>query len=344
MEQLHQYFGSLQAAWDADERQLKQAGLDRDTLSSVLRYRVSLDVWREAEQLARRGIDWLTPLDGDYPELLRSLPDAPPVLYVRGVLTPADMKALAVVGTRSATRYGREAAHKLTQELARQGVTIISGLAHGIDAAAHRGALAGGGRTLAVLGSGVDVLYPTDHGELAAAVVERGALVSEFPLGTRPERGNFPRRNRLISGMALGVLIVEAPRGSGALITAAMAAEQGREVFAVPGSIFAGESWGANRLIQDGAKLVMGVDDILEELDLAYAHTETRQTAERVAPASDAEASILRLLDIQQAIHVDELVRQSGLPTPTVISTLTILELKGLAQTVGAMHYCLTYE
>jgi DNA processing protein len=219
-------------------------------------------------------------------------------------------------------------------------VTIVSGLAYGIDAAAHRAAVEAGGRTLAVMGTGVDVIYPSDHRRLADDVMAHGALVGEFPAGTRPDRLNFPRRNRLISGLSLGVLVVEAPERSGALITASMAAEQGRDVFAVPGSIFSAASVGAHRLIQDGAKLVMTAADVLDELSLAHDAVETRERAERLAPADEIEAVLLARLSPEPA-HIDDLVRLSGLPVALVSSTLTILELKGLARNVGPMQYSL---
>src|SRR5690606_4525989 len=225
-------------------------------------------------------------------------------------------------------------------QLVAQGFTVVSGLAHGIDAVAHQTALDSGGRTIAVLGTGIDVIYPADHRALAGRIVESGALVSEFPLGTRPDRRNFPRRNRLISGMSLGVLIAEAPEKSGALITANIAADQGREVFAVPGSIFSPASAGTNRLIQEGAKLVSSVSDVLEELQIAYQAVETRVTTERIAPADGNEALIIQCIGVDP-VHIDDVVRRSGLPAATVSGALTLLELKGLVRNVGPMMYAL---
>ncbi len=341
--QLVRAFGNLASAWQASEGQLRSAGFDGVVLGNILEARTKLKLEAESERVERAGARLLILTDDDYPSLLKTLADAPPVLYIRGTLRAADQRALGIVGTRKATTYGRDVAADMAQQLARHEITVVSGLAHGIDAAAHRGALDGGGRTLAVMGCGVDVTYPSDHRALAGHVMEHGALISEFPMGTRPESRNFPRRNRLISGLSLGVLVVEAPERSGALITAETAAEQGRDVFAVPGSIYNAMSAGTNRLIQDGAKLVSTIDDILDELNIAHQAVENRQTAERIAPAGGTETEILQHLGVEPT-HIDDLVRSCGLPVSVVSSTLTILELKGLARSVGPMQYCLTHQ
>lgn len=338
---LYEAFGDLQRAWSAPEQSLRQAGLAEQPTRNLIQQRRSVDLDAALEKVHRGKARLITYADDSYPALLRELDDGPAVLYIRGTLLPEDHLALAIVGTRKATRYGQDAAYHLAKRLARQGITIISGLAHGIDAAAHRGALDGGGRTLAVMGCGVDVLYPQDHGELAVRIAESGALISEFPMGTQPIARNFPRRNRVLSGLALGVLVAEAPENSGALITAGLAAEQGREVFAVPGNIFNPAGCGSNRLIQDGAKLVMDVEDILSELDIAHTNTQTRIETRRVVPTDDRERHLLDCLE-PEPIHIDDLVRISGMTAADVSSTLTILELKGLAQMVGHMQYSLT--
>lgn len=335
--------GSLEAAWEADAGFLREIGLEEAPTNNLVRLRARLNLDQELARVARIGARLLTPDDEAYPALLRQVPDAPIVLYVRGALLPQDAMALAIVGTRKATTYGRDVAAHLARQLARSGVTIVSGLAHGIDAAAHRGALEGGGRTIAVLGCGIDQIYPRDHSELAREIVERGALVSEFAIGTRPDARNFPRRNRIISGLSLGVLVAEAPDQSGALITASVAAEQGREVFAVPGSIFNPMSAGANHLIQDGAKLVTKVDDVLDELNIVQHNVETKTAAERIAPASEIEAQLLQYLSLEP-VHIDDLARLCGLPITAVSSTLTLLELKGLARNVGHMQYSLLVD
>lgn len=336
------HFDDLSIAWQATNLQLQQAGLESQPRANLLHLRESLDLDAELDRVRQAGASLLTLADPEYPALLKTLPDPPLILYVRGSLLPIDDKALSVVGTRKATHYGLETAYKLAGALAKQGVTVISGLAHGIDTAAHRGALMAEGRTFAVLGCGIDQIYPADNRDLADAIIESGALISEFPLGTPPEARNFPRRNRVISGMALGVLVVEAPEGSGALITADMAAEQGREVFAVPGNIFSPVSHGPNRLIQEGAKLVMSVTDILNELNIAYTRAEARTIAETAVPTNEVEAQVVNCLSADP-LHVDDVARACGLPIAEVTSTLTILELKGLARNVGPMQYCLVH-
>ncbi len=335
---LAQAFGDLHSAWKADENRLRAAGLDSETAASVCRTRAQVDLDGEMAKIERVGASLLTPEDANYPSLLKNLPDPPLALYLRGTLTPQDDLALAVVGTRKATNYGRDAAAFFSRQLAQQGVTIVSGLAHGIDSAAHRSALDAGGRTIAVLGCGIDRVYPPDHGELARQIAQQGALISEFPVGSKPEAKHFPRRNRIISGLSLGVLVIEAPEKSGAMITATQAAEQGRDVFAVPGAIFSAASGGTNRLIQDGAKLVITVDDILDELNIAHRNVEARVLTRQIAPIGKDEPALLRFLS-NQPLPVDELVRQSGLPTAEVLSTLTLLELQGYVEDDGRGGY-----
>ena len=337
---LREHFNSLEEAWGADEEALKRAGLDRRTVANLLGARRILNLDALQRALDSLGATALTLEDPDYPTVLKELPDAPPVLYVKGSLTDRDHWAVAIVGTRKASAYGRDMAYQLAGELARAGITIVSGLAVGIDAAAHRGALDAGGRTIAVLPCGIDVVYPPEHGKLARAVANQGALVTEFPPGTPAEAKNFPPRNRIISGLSLGVVVVEAPLKSGALLTADAAAEQGREVFAVPGQTVSAASKGSNRLIQDGAKLVMGVDDILAELNLTRESSQVCADVQQVAPGSDEERIIARHLS-DQPLHIDELCRLSGLPIATVSSTLTLMELKGIVRQVGNMQYTL---
>jgi DNA processing protein len=263
------------------------------------------------------------------------------VLYVKGTITEEDAWALAVVGTRRTSVYGREAARRLTAALARSGVTIVSGLARGIDGEAHQAALKAGGRTIAVLGCGIDQVYPPEHRRLAQQVVAQGALVSGYPLGTKPEGRNFPPRNRIISGLSLGALIVEAGVRSGALITADYAAEQGRDVFAVPGSIYTRGSAGTNALIRDGAKVVLGPEDILEELNLTMVAEQIE--ARQVLPADETEAALLAHLSAEPT-HVDDLRQQMGLPIAQVTSTLALMELKGMVRQVGGMKYVVARE
>lgn len=334
------HFGDLKTAWTASQSALHAASLDRQATQKFLQSRAKINLETELARVAQIDSWLLTLGDEHYPPLLREIDGAPMVLYVRGTLIPEDMNAIAIVGTRKATRYGIDAAYDLAKQLASNGITIISGLAHGIDTAAHQGALDAGGRTIAVLGCGLNQVYPPDNRDLALKIIQQGAVMSEFSIGTPPDKRNFPRRNRVISGLALGVLVIEAPLRSGALITANTAGEQGREVFALPGNIYNQNSWGPNQLIQDGAKLVMRAEDILDELNIAYSNVQTRTHTEKIAPANDIEAQILQVLTADP-IHVDDLARQCGLPIATVSGTLTILELKGLARNVGPMQYCL---
>jgi DNA processing protein len=331
--------GSIEAAWKAPIQQLKQAGLDRRSQISLLEARRVIDPEAELARVAEAGCHVLTWDDGEYPQNLRQIPNPTPLLYVRGELTPEDESAVAIVGTRQASAYGREVAHTLATELARSRVTIVSGLALGIDAIAHQAALDAGGRTIAVLGSGVDNLYPMRNRNLALAMMASGAVVSEYPLGTKPEASNFPPRNRIISGLSLVVIVVEAGQRSGALITATFAAEQGREVFAVPGSILHPTSAGCNRLIQDGATPLLSVDDVLEQIQVERATTQ-RQVRATLPPEPEEEA-LLRQLSPDPR-HVDEIVRDSSMPAAQVSSLLTVMELKGLVRQVGNMRYVRT--
>lgn len=340
IQQLLSFFGSLEAAWSASSVHWQEAGLSSALVQNLEQHRRRLVLQAEWDKLARVGAHLLCLADENYPRLLKKIHNPPAVLYVRGAWTVVDELALSIVGTRKATRYGRDVSFQLARDLAQQGVTIISGLAQGIDASAHEGALAGQGRTVAVLGCGIERIYPHEHVDLAQRILQQGALISEFPIGTPPSALNFPRRNRILSGLALGVLIAEAPEKSGALITAELALEQGREVFAVPHSLFNVMGKGTNRLIQDGAQLVTGVEDILDSLNVAHGHLQTQTSAERISPTTPDEAAVLAHLS-SEPVHIDEIIRLSGMTTERVVAILTLLELKGLAQMVGHMQYCL---
>jgi len=333
---LLEHCGSAEAAWRAPLHTLQQVGLDRRSIENLVKARQQLDLELELRRVRQAGVKVITWLDADYPANLKELENTPPLLYVRGELEDADIWAIAIVGTRRASVYGREVARTIAQDLADAGVTIVSGLALGIDTIAHKVAVEAGKRTIAVLGSGVDQIYPGDNRSLAARIAANGAVISEYPLGTRPEAGNFPPRNRVISGLSKGVVIVEAPRRSGALITARFAAEQGRDVFAVPGNILNPGSAGCNELIQQGAAPLLSAQDVLTQLD--FEHLISRQHAQRLVPADPEEARILEYLT-QEPRHVDDIVRQAALPPPQVASLLTLLELKGYVRQVGAMSY-----
>jgi len=335
------YFGDIQTAWEAPAAALREVGLDRRSLSNLLSCRQQLDLDVVLARVAEAGAQALTWDSPDYPSLLLQIPDPPPVLFVRGTLTPADEWAVALVGTRKATPYGREVARQLASDLARNNVTVISGLARGIDGVAHRAALDAGGRTIAILGSGVDHIYPAEHRKLAAEIIENGAVISDYPLGTRPEASNFPPRNRIISGMSLGVVVVEAGLTSGALITADFAADQGREVFAVPGNILRDTSAGANRLLRDGAAIVTEVRDVLETLQLDQ--LAEKQVARELLPDNPTEAALLEQLGVEPC-HVDELARAAALPIEQVSSALVMMELKGMVRQVGALQYMVARE
>ncbi len=335
------HFGDLETAWRADTRQLRAAGLDRRSLENLLATRRKLDLAREMARIEKAGARVLTWDDPGYPPQLRNIHSPPPVLYVKGEIRPEDEWAVAVVGTRRATVYGKEATRVIARDLTRNKVTVVSGLARGIDAQAHRSAIEAGGRTIAVLGCGIDRVYPPEHRKLAQAITERGALVTEYPLGTPPESSNFPPRNRIISGLSLGVVIVEAGVKSGALITADFAAEQGRDVFAVPGNIFNRSSRGTNQLIHDGAKPVLSVEDILEELNLSMISQQAEVRA--MVPENETESVLLQYISAEP-VHVDEIGRQSGLPIAAVSSTLALMELKGMVRQVGGMNYVLARE
>jgi DNA processing protein len=260
------------------------------------------------------------------------------VLYFRGELLPTDDRSVAIVGTRRATPYGRQAAERIAAELAQAGVTVVSGLARGVDGAAHRAALEAGGRTIAVLGSGPDVIYPAEHRRLAEQISESGAILSELPLGSKPDAQNFPARNRIVSGMTLGTLIIEAPLRSGALITATFAADQGREVFVVPGSIFAQTAEGTNALLRDGARLVRDGADILEDLGLGGATISVQMQSQ--LSLDENERRLLATLG-KEVRHIDELAEAADLPTGAVSALMLTMELKGLVRNHGAQYYVL---
>lgn len=335
------YFRNLKDAWLAPPSELKEAGLDSRTIENILSFRPRISLDKEMEKLERFKVKVLTYKDDAYPPRLKEIYDFPPVLYIRGEILPQDEWAIAVVGSRKATVYGRQSTEEIVSDLARQKITIISGLAKGIDAIAHKSALSAGGRTIAVFASGLDIVYPAEHAKLAREIMEQGALISDYPLGTPPKAEHFPRRNRIMSGMSLGVLVVEAGEESGALITARLALEQNREVFAIPGSIFSPLSRGTNKLIQEGAKLVLSYEDILEELNLTM--TAKQIEMKEIPTLSPEEERILRYLSAEPQ-HIDEICRALGLPIFTVSSTLSIMELKGLVRQIGGMNYILAKE
>jgi len=325
-------FGSAVAAWGAPSERLRQVpGIGPVTAAAMRTFPWIARLREEQARVAEAGLAVRVWGDPDYPVRLGEIASAPPVLYVRGALQAADETAIAIVGARHATAYGEAMAGELAHELSRRGLTIVSGLARGIDAAAHRGAVEAGGRTLAVLGSGLDRIYPPEHQGLAEAVATSGALLTEFPLGTAPLRPHFPRRNRIISGLSLGVVVVEAGVASGALITAHHALEQGREVYAVPGRVHARYSEGCHRLIKAGAKLVEGWEDVLSELlpSLRGRHAAPKPPGPSPPALSADEARIQEALR-GGPVHIDVLIVGSGLGGGRTASVLVGLEMKGI--------------
>ncbi len=296
---------------------------------------------REQRELAGRvAARLLLAGDADYPPQLKAIPSPPQFLLARGEVRGEDALALAIIGSRHATRYGLEVAERLAFELAARGVTIVSGFARGIDTAAHRGALAAGGRTIAVFGCGVDVLYPAENRKLAARVLEQGALLSQFPMGTAALPGHFPLRNRTIAGLALGTLVVEAAERSGALITAGHAGELGREVFAVPGPVTSEVSRGVNRLLQDGAKLVQGWEDVVAELPDVWRRC-LKEPADAGGAGPAAEGDEARILAVVGAepVHIDRVIEGSGVSSGRTAAVLLSLELKGWVRQLAGQRY-----
>lgn len=325
------HFHTAQNIWQATYRQLKDLdGLGDKFIEEFVEKRDSLKLEAILENLAKKNIKTTTVLDEDYPANLRLIYDPPPVLFYQGQWDHNDSQAFAIVGSRRATVYGRKVAEQFSSELAKNGFVIVSGLARGIDSAAHQGCLTAGGRTIAVLGSGSDVIYPRENIKLAEQIKENGIIVTEYPPGTPPWKGNFPARNRIIAGLSLGVLIVEAAVKSGALITADFALESGREVFAIPGPITSPNSKGTNNLIKQGAKLVDQVGDILEEFSI---------------PEEDAvsfeQPNLFKMTPDEQAIYdclsweplrIEELIEKTGWTASKVQTVLTFLELNGLIE------------
>jgi DNA processing protein len=335
------HFADPTAALSARPAELKNVpGLDKDAIEGLLGF----SEWAEAEAEIRRareaGVRIVPFIDPCYPARLRAIADPPPLLYIKGEISAVDEKAVAIVGSRSASDYGRKVARNICRGLASLGFTVVSGMARGIDGTAHESALDGGGRTIAVLGSGVDRIYPPEHEGLSERIARRGAVISELPLGARPVAFNFPARNRLISGLCLGVVVVEATEKSGSLITAAHALEQNREIFAVPGEVGSSRSRGAHRLIRQGAKLVENADDIIEEIAPQLARPEGASRRQRVLPqnCSDDTRKIFGLLQ-ERILQIDEVIETSGLSSAQVSQILLELELQGFLRQLPGKRY-----
>jgi len=341
-------FGEPQAILSASRGELMRVdGVGEEVARCITSWRESIDLDAELARIEKSGVRVVMRDDAEYPKNLREIYDPPLVLYVKGALRENERMAIAIVGSRRTTLYGQEMSRKLAYQLARLGVTVVSGLARGIDTAAHKGALQAKGRTVAVIGCGIDVVYPPENKKLADEIVEKGgAVVTEFPFGVKPDRQNFPMRNRIISGWSLGVVVVEANLKSGALITAAQAAEQGRQVFAVPGRADSILSRGTNRLIKDGAKLTEDVEDVLTEFE--YLLPRKPESAEAAEPRnggteaalklSETEAKVMALIG-QEEIAIDEIIRGSGLTSAAVSATLLGLEMKRIVRQLPGKLY-----
>ena len=333
-------FETAEAIFSASEAELQSVpGIGPKLSTEIIRARTEADPAAELRLCRERGIAVVARDTPQYPRWLAEIPDPPTVMYVQGTIKPQDAVAVAIVGSRHATSYGVQTAQRLAEGLARAGVTVVSGLARGIDAAAHRGALEAGGRTFAVLGSGLGKIYPPEHKDLALEVVQSGALISESGIMTEPIAGAFPQRNRIIAGLSLGVVVVEAAFRSGALITARHAYEQNRDVFAVPGRIDSNLSHGCHQLLRDGAKLVESVDDILEELGpLPEAAQQpsgppVHKPAELLLNAN--EKLVLQAIGENRVTTVDELIACSGLAVAQVLTTISVLEMRRLVTRVS---------
>jgi DNA processing protein len=335
------HFGNLETAWNSPPEALISAGLPGRVVENFIVIRKQINLETIMEKANSLGVSILTWEDDTYPRRLKEIAQPPPVLFVRGSINVEDDWAVSVVGTRRVTPYGRQVAMEIARFLAQNGVTVVSGLARGVDAIAHQSALQAGGRTIAILGSGVDVIYPPEHRKLADEIIRQGAVISDYALGTQPDSSNFPPRNRIIAGLSLATIVVEAGETSGALITAEFAAEQGRDVFAVPGSILAPQSEGTNKLIGDGARPLVRMTEILEALKLEQ--IPEKQANRKSISTSLEEKKLLEHLGHEPS-HIDEICQLSGLPIQTVSATLTMMELKGLVTQVGGMNYVAARE
>ena len=337
------HFGSLAGVFSTTVHNLSAIpGISKKSAAAIVSFKDWDKILRQMDALDKMGSSVVTCLDELYPHNLLNIYDRPAFFYVLGRLDNEDVP-LAIVGSRNASTYGRYTTDRISRELALRGITIVSGMARGIDSCAHRGALAAKGRTIAVLGSGLDVIYPPENKKLFDAISSNGAVISEFPLGTQPLSYNFPARNRIISGLSYGVVVVEAGEKSGSLITAKLAMEQGREVFAIPGAIDSASSRGTNSLIKQGAKLVENIDDILEDIlpqleqspaqptrhkqEILFAGSISTNAEQKVDSLSPTEQTILKQL-LQEKMHADDIIAGTGLPVADVLSALITLELK----------------
>lgn len=335
---LYTYFKSLEYAWKASEKELEQANLEKEVVERIYDLRKKISPEKKWEKIEKEKIKIVTIKDKFFPKLLKEIYSPPPLLYYKGEFEKTDEFSVAVVGTRKISSYGKQVTQDIVEGLAKNKITVISGLAQGVDTIAHKSSLENNGRTIAVLGSGLDQqsIFPRANYALAREISESGVLVSEYPIDFPALRQNFPTRNRIISGLALGVVVIEAPEQSGALITANLALEQNRQVFAVPGSIYSKNSQGTNELIKMGAKAVSSAKDILEDLNLALSiqYVENKQ----IIAETKEEAIILEHLS-KEPVHVNQIIKSSKLSSSLVLSTLTLMEMKGKIKNLGGTNY-----
>lgn len=340
LNKLRTYFGSFESAWQAGSADFIAAGLNEEVAMRVIEKRRLIDPEEELRKLAKENVSIVLRGSDDYPKLLTEISNPPALLYVRGNTEFAGHEfSLAVVGTRKVSGYGKQVAPHLVRELAVRGINIVSGLALGIDELSHQATIDAGGTTVAVLGCGIDggSIYPSKNRILAEHIVANGGtLISELPLGSLPLKMHFPYRNRIIAGMTLGTLVVEADIKSGSLITAQAALEYNRQVFAVPGSIYSQMSQGTHKLIKEGAKMVTTIDDILEELNITS--TAPILQVRKTLPASPKEELVLKYLS-GEPVHINTIIKETGLTSQEISATLTMLEIKGLAKNLGGMIY-----
>lgn len=333
---LENYFPSLEEAWGAGILELKQSGIEEKIAEKILEQRKNIDIEQEWEKIEKENIRVIIKEDKLYPERLKEISSAPAVLYLKGEIIPDDF-FIAVVGSRKVSEYGRRVTEDFSRDLAAFGATIVSGMAFGVDFIAQRECVKLQKRTVAVLGNGLDEksIYPASNRAIAKEIANCGCLVSEYPLGTPPLRQNFPARNRIISGISRGVLIVEASESSGSLITAKFALEQNREIFAIPGNIYSKNSEGTNNLIKMGARLVTNAKEILEEFNINISESKTAE----IIPENSEEALILQNLQKDEATHIDILSKNTQIKTAPLSSILTLMEIKGSVKNIGGMRY-----
>jgi len=317
---------------------LEIPGIGKKISEKIITYKAKIEPYREIEKATKQGVNIVTLFDKDYPEQLKQIYDPPPVLYIKGQKSILNNKAIAIVGSRKASTYGRRVAVNFAKELALMDINVVSGMARGIDSFAHKGAIEAGGPTTAIFGCGIDIVYPPENVTLMQKIVECGCVISSFPLGTAPLSANFPARNRIISGLSLGTLVVEAAERSGSLITADFSLEQGREVFAIPGNIFSPYSRGTHKLIKQGAKLVENIDDILNELYLERLDNKDIEEKFDLKNLTVPERTLFELIDYQP-IQIEQLIEKTQSDSRNVNAVLTRLELKGLILALPGGYY-----